>query len=424
MTLETSVNLLIQKQEEILNQISGKITEWNSKIDSTGGLLSGKLDLSTFGTIDVTNEKVGIGILTPTDLLTLKSPTVDEDTILSILSNQNGSAVIKLGIDNLFDPLDIFEHGSNIEFNSTHNKTILLKDKDDSFNINHEGSSGLFVNCQNDVNITFTTKNIERISIAKTTGNILINTDIDDVNYKLQVNGSVSLEDSLCLKNKISFTSTDPIISQTVDTSYIRLCGGSKWIESGACILLTGKNEPNKPNRIEFFNTPLGTPSLVIDNQKNVTFSGKLKAPTIQLETVTVDNTTILPQIIFNDPTQAANNRLWQLKSENSDLIIRTLDDNNNPGSNVIRFIRSAGNNDLSKILFGQSDDIGLDILTPAITINNLAVIGPRQTGWTNIANPTNLSKDLQSISSDNTALAKVVRALISDLISHGLIGQ
>ena len=425
MSLESSVSLLTQQQEQILNIFNNKLNYWNDKIDSTGGILSGKLDFTNFASIDPITEKASFGLTELLDLVTIKSPTVDVDTVVSILGNQNGSAVLKLGVDNLYNPNLPFNHNSKIEFYSTNpdDKTTLLKDNDNSFNINHISQTGLFINCQTDVDITFNTKNINRLTISKLTGNVVINNSIDDINYKLQVTGDVSFTDTLRLKNKLTFNSTDPIINQTVDSSYIRLSGGNNWIDNGACILLTGKNEPNKPFHFEVTNTAIGTPSLIIDNQKTATFTGKVQAPVLELYSTTINNLNSLPQIVFKDSTQEANNRLWQIKSENSDLIIRTLDDDDNPGANVFRFIRSAGNNDLSKILIGQDDDIGFDVLTPAITINNLAVIGPRQTGWTNITNPSNLSKDFQTIASDNSALARVVRALISDLINHGLIG-
>jgi hypothetical protein len=421
MTLDASVNLLVQRQEEILNKISNKIVSWDSKLGLDGGLLTGKLDLLQFGTINAVTKKVGFGVTDPIDLLTIKAIDVDTDTVFSILSNKHGSAVIKLGIDDLSDPTNLLEHKSVFELNSTNNKTTILKDVDNSFNINHEGDSGFYVNCQNDVDIEFNTKNINRLTISKLTGNILINTIIDDDNYKLQVSGSVNITETLKVKN-LSFSSNTPLINHTVDTSSLKISGGSGWIETGAGISLSGKYDTSNPYMFEVYNSP-GLPSLTIDNQNSATFAGKVTSPTLQLVNATINGNTVLPQIIFKDSSQSANNRLWQIKSENSDLIIRTLDDNNNPGTNIVRFIRSAGNNDLSKIIFGETNDIALDVLTPAFTINGLSVLGHRQTGWTNIANPTNISKDLASITSDTSALAKIVRALVSDLISHGLIG-
>jgi hypothetical protein len=421
MTLETSVNLLVQRQEEILNKITSKINAWDNKLGLDGGTLTGKLDLSQFGVIDAVTKKIGFGTSTPTDLLTIKAIEVDTDTVFSVLSNKHGSAVIKLGIDDLNDPTNLMDHKSLLELNSSINKTTILKDVDSSFNINHEGNSGVYINCQNDVDIEFNTKNINRLTISKLTGNILINTAIDDTNYKLQVTGSANITETLNVKS-LSFSSNTPIISHSIDTSNLKISGGSGWTETGAAILLNGKYDTNNPYAFEVYNSP-GLPSLTIDNQNNASFIGRITSPTLQLVNTTINGNPVLPQIIFKDSTQSANNRLWQIKSENSDLIIRTLDDNNNPGSNIIRFIRSAGNNDLSKVLFGETSDIGLDVLTPSITINGLSVLGHRQTGWTNITNPTNISKDLASINSDTSALAKIVRALVSDLISHGLIG-
>lgn len=423
MSIEATVSLLVQQQEKILNIFNAKIEEWDNKIDGDGGILKGDLFFTDFGIIDIKKERFGFGTVNPTDLFTVKAPNIDDDTIISFQSNQKGTTILKLGVDDLFDPEKIHEHGSLIELHSALSKTELIKNPDSSFNINHDSTAGLFITADKAVDIEFLTDKKSRLKICKDTGNILINTTKDLDDHTLQINGTVSVVKSLLLGEGLQFKTTDPIITQTVDSSYIRFCGGNKWIENGASILLTGKNEPNKPFTFQVHTTPLGSPSLIIDSQKSATFSGKLTAPMIQFESTMINGAMSLPQILFKDDTQPANNRVWQIRTEDKEFIIRTLDDNGNPGYKELRIVRSPTSNDMTQVIFGDLNDITLDMVSSTVNINNLKIIGRRQTGWKNITNISNTSKDLQSISSDNSELAKIVRGLVNDLISHGLIG-
>lgn len=420
MTIEATVSLLVEQQEKILNIFNSKITEWDSKLNSDGGILKGSLILSDFGIIDIANGKIGLGTISPIDFITIKSPVIDHDTIFSILSNQKGSSIFRLGYS---DEDKQYDHLSVLEFYSGKDKTSLLKDLDGSFNINHDSSNGFFINTKQDVDFKISIKDSTKFKISKETGNILFNTDEDLLDASIQINGSVKIAEHLTLLNSLTFNTTDPIIQQTIDSSYLRLCGGSKWIEGGASILLFGKNEPNNAFSFKLFTAPLGEASLSIDSQKTAKFTGKVTAPYLNLESTNIDNVPTLPQIIFKDSSQPANNRLWQIRTEDKEFIIRTLDDNNNPGYKEIRVVRSPTSNDMTQVIFGDLNDISLDMVSSTINIDNEKVIGRRQSGWKNVTNITNTSKDLQSISGDNSELAKVVRALINDLISHGLIG-
>ena len=423
MSIDTSITLLIQQQETILNIFNNKSLIWDNKIDADGGILQGPLKLSTFGLIDPITETFGIGTSNPINLLTIKSPTVDIDTIVSILSNRKGNTILTLGFDDLINISTPSLHSSKIEFNSTNNKTTLLKNSDDSFNILHEGLSELNISCYTDTDINFLTNKINRLAISKITGNILINSIVDNLVDKLQVSGSVSILNHLKLYESLIFKSTDPLISQSTNSSYIRLTGGSTWLSGGASILLTGKDYSANPFQFQVFTTPMGTASLTIDEHKNAKFTGIITTPTMQLESAIINGITTLPQLLFKDSTQPSNNKVWQAKSEDKDFVIRTLDDLNNPSIKEVRFVRSPTSNDMSQIIFGDLNDVSIDMVSSTININNLKIIGRRQTGWKNVTNITNFSKDLQLIAADNSELAKVVRALINDLISHGLIG-
>jgi hypothetical protein len=88
--------------------------------------------------------------------------------------------------------------------------------------------------------------------------------------------------------------------------------------------------------------------------------------------------------------------------------------------TNANLFIRSNSN----KIEFGQTIDIlNPEETTVAVRVNGTRVLGPRRTGWTTAPTGTATKTTYDTTTVTTAQLAERVKALIDDLIFHGVIG-
>ncbi len=393
MTIEVAVNELLQQQEQILGIFNTNVNIWNNKLDLAGGTITGDILFQDFGLFDLERNIADFSAV-----INVTGSQVNSNSILNINSNGTGTSILNVGTN-----VDT-THGSEINIgNGIESILKISRTLSGSSIINHTGLEDLTISTSLLTDINF-----------KINGNSKL---------KLLSNGDVEIYQTVTIFQKLLLT-TNSIIGQTDNTHSLILSGGNDLANENAYLVLhSGLDGTVNEGGIDIYvNGEVGTSAISIDNTKISSFANTIISPIINLTSGIVDINQ-LPQLNFIDLTQSANNRQWQIKAENANLVIQALTDIGIPGNDVVRFIRSSGTNSLSGVSFGTENEILLDVLSPALKVNNLNVLGPRRSGWTSISNIPDKSKDLSLITGDSSSIAKLLRALVSDLVAHGLIG-
>jgi hypothetical protein len=392
MTIETAVNTLLEQQESILAIFTANSTSWDSKLDLSGGTIVGNVIFQNFGLFDLSNKIANFSAT-----ITLTSPLQNTDAVININSNVSGGAILNMGINNNN------AHNAQINLGATSSSLLTIaRTSTGSSLITHTGTSDLTISASAAADIIF-----------KVNGG---------AKFKILANGDTETYQSHTIYTNLYLTSTG-LIGQTDSSHSLILSGGHDLVNGNAHITINSGLSSNNAGGIDFYvNGSSIVPALSITNTSLLKFNNSTQAPIINL-TGGIITTGQLPQLNFNDTTQSLNNKKWQIMSSNSNLLIQALDDAGNPGTDIVKFIRSSGTNTLSGASFGSDYEIFLDTVTPAIKINNIAVVNARRTGWTNTGSIANVSRDMSLINADSTSIGKVLKALISDLLTHGLIG-
>jgi hypothetical protein len=393
MTIETAVNNLLQQQEEILNIFNDNISIWNNKLDLVGGTITGDVTFNNFGLFDLEHKVADFSAV-----INITGNIENSDSILNINSNGTGTSKLNIGIDT--DSI----HGSEINIgNSILSLLKISRTSTGSSIINHTGVEDLTISTSSLCDIDFKINGSSKL--------------------KLLSNGNIEIYRTVTVFQDILLTN-NRIIGQIDNAHALILSGGIDLANENAHITLhSGLDGTVNEGGLDFYvNGEVLTPAISVDNTRISSFANTMIAPILTLSSGIVDENQ-LPQLNFIDATQSANNKTWQIKAENANLVIQPLNDLGTPGNDVVRFIRSTGTNSLSGVSFGTENELLLDVMSPAIKINNLNVLGPRRSGWTNISNIPDMSKNLGLITGDSTSIAKLLRALVSELVTHGLIG-
>jgi len=371
LTTATDLSGLISNQNKLLDIINTNTIKWDSKAD---GVAFNKLS----DYIDVEKSTIN-GNLTIT-----KS---DADTEVSIVADTGHSAVLNVG-----DKLKI--------------SSILTISKDALT------SSSAF-------SLTSTDK-------------ISINSVIDAYTTYVDVNAPLNISKKTTINNLILENNTISL----KDASTILKIQSSITETSGAYIVLTNKDYNDTPayydanaSSFHVITNLDNRPSFSIYNDKTSKFYNTVSIPYLEISNVLTFKTPSNIDWVFS-----ANNQSLELKSISSTGSSVSL------GGNIIAFERATVGgklvNDIARVHFGLtyttggSDyEITFDFQTnPYMKIKGDPVIGPRQTGWSNISiDASKINKDLNTIDPGSSptleSLAKVVRALAHDMINHGLIG-
>lgn len=388
MSLESSISDLLQQQEQILAIFNTNTTNWNAKLDLTGGVITGNLVFSNIGTISNTNKTVEFDAS-----FTIKSNLVDTNSILNINSNGNGKAILNIATNDVISREANINIGNLLQISRLANGNSL---------ISHSGLADFNISTVNNADINFLISNQPKLRILST-GN-------------LEVSQTITIFQNLLL-------TTNSFIGQVDSTKNLKLTGGHNLANNNASIVLHSGGDLLNPGGIDIYsNGDLTKVAITINNQRHVSFGDNVNIPSLNLINGVI-NSNQAPQLNFIDSSQTINNKLWQIKAENSNLTIQALDDNHNPGTDVVKFIRSNGTNSLAGVSFGTDNEILIDVLTPSIKVNNQSVLGARRSGWLNISGLSNMSKDIGLLSADTSDTAKILRALVSELVAHGLIG-
>ena len=396
MTIETNVAQLIANQEEIIGIFNENATNWTQKLDCAGGTITGDIVFQNFGVFDLNNKIATFN----TTAMNVQATLPNANTVLNLKSNSAGTCILNIGVNNNNDHASEINLGTSTESFLKISRTIAGLSK-----IEHHGIADLIISTVGASDINFVIQSDDALTISSN-GNTIIHGDVT------------------VFQNILS--SGSGLIGKADSTTSLIISGGHV-INAGNNAYLTlhsGLDDINEGGFDFHANGESLVSTLSISKHHISTFSNNVIAPIISITGAGGQ----LPKLNFIDTSQSLNNKTWQILSENSNLIIQPLDENANPGVDVVTFVRASGTNTLESVNFGNSNEVSIDVVTPGITMIGHMVVGPRRVGWTNISPITNVSRDLAILTGANSTeaianTAKILRALIADLIAHGLIG-
>lgn len=395
MSIEIELQTLLSRQETILGIFNTNATTWDEKLDKIGGTITGDIIFQNIGKIDFVNKIINFDLVS----LDIKSQVTDVKTELNLLANNAGKSVLNLGMNN-----DVL-HASEINLGTSRESFLKIERTSGGLsNIIHNGIADLIISAVGGGSVTFIIQTDESLKIAS--------------------NGNTEIYHDLTLSRNLLMSGNGIIGKADSNTSLI-ISGGHTIANNNAYLVLhSGDIDEINPGGFDFHaNAESAKPTLSISKDHISSFADNVIIPTLTIKGGIIADAQI-PQIVLWDTTGLLNNRKWQIKNESSSLIIQPLTDANAVGPDSVIFTRSDGSARLQSVSFGSNYQVKIDIINSRIDINDQNVLSSRQPGWTNISPiPGVTSRDLSSMSSEATNTAKILRALITDLITHGLIG-